>query len=313
MSIVKYLMYENFTSHRIKTKSADIFLRTGGSGEPLLMLHGYPQTHHAWHLVAPELAKHYQLIIPDLRGYGESLGPLSDQTHLAYSKREMAQDVLEVMRSLGHQSFHVVGHDRGGRVAYRLALDSPDAVRTLCVVDIIPTIEAIERVNARVALKMYHWFFLAQPSPIPEELILKNSEAYIRHFIESWVGSSGGISEQAMARYTDSFSNPSVVHAACEDYRAGITCDAEHDAVDRQVDRRIDCPTLVLWGEQYAGEKANDPLAVWRTWARNVRTACLPCGHFPAEELPSLFTEMLLGFLQESKPSFERTHNGGAQ
>jgi haloacetate dehalogenase len=307
-------MDPNFTSHRVRTRNADIFLKVGGSGEPLLLLHGYPQTHHAWHLVAPELAKHYQLVIPDLRGYGESSGPPSDQTHLAYSKREMALDVLEVMRSLGHPSFHVVGHDRGGRVAYRLALDSPGAVRTLCVVDIIPTLDALEKVNARIALKIYHWFFLAQPSPIPEELILKNPEPYIRRFIESWLGRAGAISEHAMARYTESFSNPDVVHAACEDYRAGITCDAEHDAVDRQAGRRIECPTLVLWGEQYGGDKASDPLPIWESWASNVRSVSLPCGHFPAEESPSLFAQRLLEFLREFGPSaFDRGTPKAAQ
>ncbi len=293
------MAYENFTSHHIKTAAADIFLRVGGFGEPLLLLHGYPQTHFAWHLVAPELAKHYQLVIPDLRGYGESQGPKSDSTHLAYSKRAMAQDALDVMQTLGHSSFHVVGHDRGGRVAYRLALDAPSAVRTLSVVDIIPTLEAVERVNAQNALKMYHWFLLAQPSPIPEELILQNSEPYIRRFIESWLGRTGAISSQAMATYTQSFSNPQVVHAACEDYRAGLTSDCAHDEVDRQAGRRIDCPTLVLWGEQYGGDKARDPLPIWQSWARDVRTQALPCGHFPAEEVPSQFVEALLIFLRE--------------
>jgi haloacetate dehalogenase len=275
----------------------------------MVLLHGYPQTHHAWHLVAPVLSQHYQLFIPDLRGYGESVGPTSDASHMAYSKRAMAQDVVEVMRALGHSSFHVVGHDRGGRVAYRLALDAPQAVKTLTLVDIIPTIEALERVNARVALKMYHWFFLAQAAPIPEELILHNAEAYIRRFIDMWVGSKGAIAEEAMQHYTQSFTKPSVVHTACEDYRAGITCDAEHDAKDRKLGRRIACPTHVLWGEHYAGEKAQDPIAIWRNWATNVQTTSLPCGHFPAEELPQLFAEKLLGFLSANSPVIE-TKNG---
>ena len=204
-------MLNSFEEKRFCLKESEIFALVGGSGPALVLLHGYPQTHFAWHLVAPLLAKHFTVVLPDLRGYGKSVGPERDIGHEGYSKRSMAQDIVEVMSALGHSSFFVAGHDRGGRVAYRMAFDFPQRVKKLAVLDIIPTPEALERINAQSAYRMYHWFFLAQPYPVPEELIGKAAGDYIQNFIETWVGSKNGISSVAMNEYRQFYENPRAV------------------------------------------------------------------------------------------------------
>ena len=297
---VGFDMFDNFEEKFFQLKDAKIYAQVGGSGPPLMLLHGYPQTHFAWHVVAPILAEQFTVVVPDLRGYGKSTGPDRDTGHEGYSKRSMAKDIIDVMDALGHSSFFVAGHDRGGRVAYRMALDFPDKIKKLVVLDIIPTLEALDRVNAQSAHRMYHWFFLAQPYPVPEELIEKAAGDYIQHFIEAWVGRNKSISSIAMNEYRRCFENPRSVLAACEDYRAGLSVDAEHDLADRNAGRKIDCPMLVIWGEEYRDAKASDPIGIWEKWAVDVQSISVPTGHFPMEEEPVVSSEVLMKFFMES-------------
>src|SRR5271156_697146 len=217
-------MFDGFTSKRIATSGAEIALVQGGSGPPLLLIHGYPQNHVIWHKVAPRLAERFTLVIPDLRGDGASSKPATDKEHLPYSKRAMALDMVELMRALGFDRFDVAGHDRGARVTYRLALDHPDRVRRAAVLDIIPTIEQYERVDRFGARTIYHWYFLAQPAPFPETLIGKDPDYFLGHELRSWSGLNSAFTADALDAYHAAFRNPEVIHATCEDYRAGITC-----------------------------------------------------------------------------------------
>src|SRR5262245_58611598 len=228
-------LFPGVSERRIKTAdNVEIYLRTSGSGPPLLLLHGYPQTHVMWHKVAPELARHGTLVIPDLRGYGTSSAPPSDAAHVTYSKRAMGEDCLAVMRALGHRRFMVAGHDRGGRVAYRLALDHPEAVSALIPVDIIPTGEAWRRANAQWALRAYHWPFLAQPHPLPETLIGKDPVFYVEYTLKSWTKSRDltPFSPGALVHYLEQLRDRARIHAVCEDYRAGASIDRELDDAD---------------------------------------------------------------------------------
>lgn len=293
------IMFDDFEERYVQVEGARIYARVGGRGPALVLLHGYPQTHVAWHLVAPLLAQQFTLVMPDLRGYGKSTGPDRDERHEGYSKRSMASDIVELMAALGHSSFLLAGHDRGGRVAYRLALDHPERVRKLAVLDIIPTLDALERINVQSAYRMYHWFFLAQPYPVPEELIEKAPGDYMQRFIETWVGEGRQISVAAMRAYRQCFENPRAVLAACEDYRAGIGIDAEHDRADRDAGRKITCPTLVVWGESYRRAKASDPKEIWEKWAVNVQSVPVPTGHFPLEEAPELTAGVLARFFAD--------------
>lgn len=294
-------MFAGLSERRIPTAGAEIYLRTGGEGPPLLLLHGYPQTHAVWHAVAPTLAQRFTLVIPDLRGYGESKGPAPDAMHFNYSKRTMAQDMVEVMTALGHERFLLAGHDRGARVAYRLALDHPQRVERLAVIDIIPTLAAAERMNKDTAMSTYHWLFLAQPAPMPERLIGADPEFYLRHLLERWAGRLDALDPAAVAEYIRHFRHPSMIEATCEDYRAGMSIDLDHDRADRDAGRRIDCPTLVLWGRRYLAAKARSPLEVWRDWATDVREAALDCGHFLMEEQPEACAAALLDFFDDAR------------
>ena len=279
-------LFPGFAERRIKTVGAEIFLRTGGTGPALLLLHGYPQTHVCWHKIAGELARHCTLVIPDTRGYGASSVPPDDAEHTSYSKRAMAQDCVEVMRKLGHERFMVAGHDRGGRVAYRLALDHPEAVGALIPVDILPTAEVWQRITAERALKSYHWAFLAQPHPLPETLIAKDPVYYLEHTLKSWAGPRdlSPFSAEALAHYRALLREPERVHAVCEDYRAGAGVDRLLDEADMKAGRKIECPTLVLWARDYLG--AAKPLDVWRGWCNELSGAEIVSGHFLAEENP---------------------------
>ncbi len=260
-------------------------VRHGGSGPPLLLLHGYPETHLAWGLVAGELAKEFTVVAPDLRGYGDSSRPAAVPGHETYGKRAMAEDCIGLMRGLGFDTFDVVGHDRGGRVAYRMALDSPDVVRRLTVMDVVPTGEVWARADARFALGYWHWAFLAQPHPIPEQLIERNPEFFF--FDAEFGGALRGFPAAAVADYVRCAREPAAIEAMCEDYRAGATCDRRWDDEDRAAGRRITCPTQVLWAGKGALAAWYDTLAIWRDWADDVSGEALDCGHFLVEECPS--------------------------
>jgi haloacetate dehalogenase len=293
-------LFPGFSEQRIATATGvEIYVRIGGSGPPLLLLHGYPQTHVAWHKIAPELARHATIVVADLRGYGSSSAPVGDAGHATYSKRTMAEDCLAVMRALGHQQFAVAGHDRGGRVAYRLALDHPEAVTALIPVDIIPTAEVWRRTTAESMLKSYHWAFLAQPHPMPESLIAKDPVYYLEHTLKSWAKPRdlSPFSDAALAHYRASFNDPARIHAMCEDYRAGASIDRQLDEADLAAGRKIGCPTFVLWARSYL---AGDPLAAWRGWSTNLSGASIDSGHFLAEENPQATLGALIPFLTEA-------------
>ena len=289
-------MFEGFAHKRIKTSGAAIALVQGGSGAPLLLLHGYPQTHAIWHKVAPALAQRYTLVIPDLRGYGASSKPPTDDRHLPYAKRAMALDMVEVMRSLGFPRFAIAGHDRGARVTYRLALDHPECVERAAVLDIVPTLEQFERLNRTTARAAYHWYFLAQSAPFPETLIGKDPDYFLMHTLESWCGTPGAFTPEALASYREAFRDPAVIHASCEDYRAGIGVDCELDEADRKAGRKVAAPLLALWGAQGRPHRGQAVLEVWRAWADEVRGEPLECGHFIPEERPAELTKLLLDF-----------------
>ena len=272
-------MFEGFELSTIDAREAQIRVRRGGSGPPLLLLHGYPQTHVMWHLVAPRLAQAFTVVATDLRGYGDSPGPPTTPDHEPYSKRAMARDQVAVMEQLGFRDFMVVGHDRGARCAYRMALDHPERVRRLALLDIVPTSEAYRRTDMKFALGAWHWFFLPQPYDLPERLL--------RHEPEVLFGGRKELfAPEAFEEYLRCARNPDTIHTFCEDYRAGATFDFDLDEQDRGV-RRIGCPVLVLWGERGPlGVNGYEVLAIWRDWAEDVRGRALDCGHHLPEEAP---------------------------
>ena len=280
----------------------ELYARTGGNpaGPPLLLLHGYPQTHAMWHRVAKLLAPHFALVIPDLRGYGDSAKPESALDHAQYSKRAMADDLVALMRSLGHQRFAVVGHDRGGRVAHRLALDHADRVEQLALIDIAPTLDMYEATEMRFATWYYHWFFLIQPAPLPERMIGGDPSFYLRWTLGGW-GSHGlgYIEPETLAEYERCFGRADAIHAACEDYRASATIDLEHDRASRAAGAKIACEMLVLWGERGVVGRLFEPRAVWQAQcAAPVTGQALAAGHFIPEELPDDTVRHLLAFLR---------------
>ncbi|MGO8919682.1 MAG: alpha/beta fold hydrolase [Stellaceae bacterium] len=289
-------MFEGFAEQRIAVGEAELYCRTGGAGPPLLLLHGYPQTHIAWHRVAPRLMRQFSLVVPDLRGYGRSRGPRPDEAHHNYSKRAMARDMAELMTALGHERFLLAGHDRGARVGFRLCLDQPGRVERFAALDIIPTLDVWEQVDADKALAGYHWQFLAVPAPLPETMIGADPDFYIRHLLDRWVGRPDALHEQAVDAYLRQFHDPGVIAATCEDYRAGASIDRAEDAADRQQGRKIACPVLLLWGSRYLSSKTNSPIAAWRKWAGDVREQALDCGHFLAEEAPEDCAQALAAF-----------------
>jgi len=290
-------LFPGFAERRIATSAdVEIHLRTGGSGPPLLLLHGYPQTHVIWHRIATELARHCTLVIADLRGYGESSAPPGDAEHVTYSKRAMAEDCIAIMRALGHDRFMVAGHDRGGRVAYRLALDHPELVTALVPIDIIPTGEVWRRANAEWAVKTFHWSFLAQPHPWPETLIGKDPVYWVEQTLIAAAGAHdlAVFSPEALACYRASLRDAARIHAVCEDYRAGATIDRRLDDADLAASRKIACPTLVLWADNYL---AGGPLDVWRPWCTNLAGAAVRSGHYLAEENPKDTLAALVPFI----------------
>ena len=288
-------MFPTFEERRIDLDDAEIYVKVGGDGPPLLLLHGFPQTHVAWHEIAPRLAEEYTVIAPDIRGYGRSTGP-SDPEAADYTHRVMAEDMANVMEVLGFDTYQIVGHDRGARIGYRFALDFPHRVQTLAVLDIIPTLETAERMDYERAKGMYHWLFLAQQYPIPETLINNEPSFYIDHLIENWSMNADDLNQNAITDYHRFFRQKSVVRACCEDYRAGLSLDLEHDLKSRTAGDRIDCPVLVLWGSE-RDRDTSDTLAIWESWSTDVRGGPLPCGHFLMEEAPDATFEALDSFI----------------
>jgi haloacetate dehalogenase len=279
--------------HRVGTtldaEVIEIFACHGGSGPPLLMLHGFPQTHATWHRVAQRLAHDFTLVLPDLRGYGDSTKPVDSPEHVNLCKRAMAADMVELMAHLGHERFGVVGHDRGGRVAHRLALDHPGLVDRLMVLDIAPTLDMYETAGFDFGRAYYHWFHLIQPAPLPEKMIESDWRFYLHHKLGGWGGAGGldHIEPEALAEYERCFEKPDVIHSMCEDYRASAGIDLVHDRVSRDAGVLVQCPMHVLWGERGVIQKLYDPLALWRArCAREVTGHALPAGHYIPEELP---------------------------
>jgi len=264
----------------------------GGSGPPLLLLHGYPQTHVIWHKIAPQLAERFTVVMTDLRGYGDSSKPDGGENHANYSKRAMALDQLEVMRSLGFETFAVAGHDRGGRVTWRMAVEHPHAVTRAAVLDIVPL--PYSRVTREFATEYYHWFFLIQPAPLPETLIGNSVEHYLRSRFRRHGIDADAFTPEAVAEYLRCFRNPAMIHATCEDYRAGATIDLEHAA--RDGDRKVMCPLLALWGERGTVGRLEPVMDIWREKAVNVTGKALPSGHFLPEEVPEETVGALLEF-----------------
>lgn len=286
--------FESFEFHGDRGR---ICGRMGGSGPALLLLHGYPQTHVMWHPIAEALAAHFSVILPDLPGYGAS--DLPEGSAAVMSKRLIARDMCNLMADLGHGSFSVCGHDRGGRVAYRMALDHPDRVQRLAVLDILPTHDYWQRMDRTFALKVYHWAFLAQPYPLPERLISADPAFYLDHTMASWTARRdlSAFAPAALAAYRQAFGSEDRVHGACQDYRAGATTDFEDDAADLAAGRQITAPTLALWGGHGIAPGAGTPLDVWRRWSTDVRGAAIDGGHFLVEENPAATLSVLLPFL----------------
>jgi haloacetate dehalogenase len=281
-------MFEGFAEQELDTDRGVIFARVAGSGPPLLLLHGYPQTHLMWHAAAPRLAERFTVVAADLPGYGASFRPAVASDHAPHSKRALAADLVQAMAALGHERFAVAGHDRGGRVAYRMALDHPDRVSAAAVFDVVPTGEVWARADAQLSLLYWHWAFLAQPAPLPERLIAGDPDAFFDLHVRALGlgGASDRYPEDLMAAYRGLLDDPSTVEAICEDYRAGAGIDRDHDDADRG-ERFIECPLLALWSASGALPRLyGDVLEVWRPWAREVSGHGLEASHFLVEDQP---------------------------
>ena len=289
-------LFPGFTTRHVATAGARIHCEVGGSGPPLLLLHGYPQTHAMWHRIAPRLAERYTVVCSDLRGYGDSSKPDGGEGHVAYSKREMAKDQVEVMQALGFARFKLVGHDRGGRVAHRLCLDHPQAVERVAVLDISPTRLMYAGSDMGFATAYYHWFFLIQPFDLPERLIGSDPVYYLRRKLGGLSSGLGVFDPRALAEYERCFADPATIHATCEDYRAAASIDLEHDAADAHA--RVQCPLLALWGEKGVVHRFFDPIADWKSVARDVRGKALASGHYLAEEVPEATLAALQAFFE---------------
>ena len=291
-------LFPSFVPHLVDTgEGVQIHALVGGSGRPLLLLHGHPQTHAIWHRVAPTLAQQFTLVLADLRGYGGSSKPAGTPDHGNYSKRSMALDMLRLMRGLGHTRFDVLAHDRGARVAHRLGMDHPDAVRRLVLLDIAPTLAMYEQTSEAFARAYWHWFFLIQPAPLPERLIEADPAAYLREVMGRRDAGLAPFDPRAMAAYEQSLRQSGAAHGLCEDYRAAAGIDLDHDRADRDAGRRLTPPVLALWGEQGVVQRCFQPLDEWQRVATNVCGMALPCGHYIAEESPDAMLAQALPFL----------------
>ena len=293
-------MFEDFATHDIRCEDAVIHCRVGGSGAPLLLLHGFPQTHVHWHRLAPLLMDEFTLVIPDLRGYGSSIGPDPDPEHINYSKREMARDMIHVMGEFGFGEFGIVSHDRGARVAYRLALDHPERVDRLVSLDTIPTLDIWESWNMAGSLNWFHWTLLAQPAPLPELMMGADPDFFMMNMLDQWAARPGVLDPRAVEEYKIAFRKPSVRRAMAEDYRAGATVDLAHDREARDANRKLQCPVLAVRGFLHT----KNPLGpVWERWAKDVTEVDLECGHFLAEELPGECSRAIRAFLNPGQDS----------
>ena len=291
-------MFEGFSLDWVEVGDVRLRVRHGGAGPAVVLLHGHPRTHTTWHGVAPQLAEHKAVVCPDLRGYGASSKPSSSGDHAPYSKRAMANDIVEVMRLLGHQTFAVAGHDRGAYVAFRAALDHPDAVSKLVVMDAVPILDALERCDARFASEWWHWFFLAQQAKPAERVICADPETWYN----AWTTNSPDrLGPENHADFLAAIRNPATVHAMCEDYRAGLGVDRDADETDRDAGRQIQCPAMMLWSLRDDMEQLyGDPLAVWRSWCPHIVGHGIDSGHHMAEEAPAAVADALRRFLAAS-------------
>jgi len=292
-------MLEHFTQGRIAVNGTDIAYRIAGQGEPLLLLHGHPQTQAIWHKVAPYLTSQYTVVLADLRGYGDSGKPEPDADHYLYSKREMAQDQYELMLALGFKQFSVIAHDRGARVAHRLALDHPQAIKRMVLMDIAPTLSMYQQTNEEFARAYWHWFFLIRPAPLPEALISHDADLYLRSVMGSRSAGMQPFTDEAYADYLRCLQLDGTARGICEDYRASASIDLQHDQIDLEASRKVQCPLLILWGEQGTVGKCFKPLEEWAKVAEQVTGEALPCGHYIAEEQPELLLEKVVPFLRQ--------------
>ena len=291
-------MFEGFLPQDIPGPTGTLHTRRGGQGAPLLLLHGHPQTHAMWHRVAPRLAEHFTVVMMDLRGYGDSARVASDPQHTPYSKRAMALDAMAVMQHYGFNHFQVLAHDRGARVAHRLAADHPEAVKRLMLLDIAPTLAMYANTSQAFATAYWHWFFLIQPPPLPEALIESDPVRYVRSVMGKRHAGLAAFSPQALAEYERCAQIPGTALAICEDYRASNTMDLAHDRADIAGGKTLSQPVRVLWGEHGAVGQCFDVLALWRERASEVAGLSLPCGHYIAEEAPELLLHCALDFFE---------------
>ncbi len=291
-------MIEGFSQSRIDCGEVTLSVHRAGAGVPLILLHGYPQNHACWHRIAPTLATHFDVIVPDLRGYGDSDAPPDDADHTTYSKRRMAADIVGLMEALGLQDAHILGHDRGARVAYRFALDHPARLRRLGIIEIVPTADFWAGWTAELADKAYHWTFLAQPAPLPERLIGADPDFYIDWTLSHWTRDKtlDIFAPQALAGYRAQARNPARLHAMCADYRAGATTDRTLDMADSKAGNKIAAPVFFLWGDVGFPSKTGDPLGLWRGWADHVSGKVCASGHFAPEEVPQTIIDAFLPF-----------------
>ena len=297
-----FKIFEKFTEERIKGDGATLFVRRGGPKDapPLVLLHGYPQTSAMWHKVAPILTRSYQVVCLDLRGYGKSEKPVSDTSHFPFSKRAMAQDIVAVMKNLGHDKFFVGAHDRGARVAHRLGLDHPDSVKSMVLLDIAPTREMYDGTSINFARAYWHWFFLIQPHPLPEQIISKDPEAFWKLKCFNQTRGENPFSKEALAEYLNAFKQADTIHSSCEDYRAAASIDIEHDNADKG--KKLFMPILALWAKRGVIETCFDALKLWRLRANQVEGEALQSGHYMAEEIPDeVATRMIDFFLRNIK------------
>ena len=290
-------LFPGFERQQFDSSGATINYLRAGTGAPVLLLHGYPQTHVCWHHVAPELAQQYTVICPDLRGYGDSSKPPGLPDHSNYSKRAMGQDMVELMTSLGFERFHLVGHDRGGRVAHRLAADHSDHVHTLSVLDISPTLKMFECTDMAFAKAYYHWFLMLQPAPLPEEMLAGRVPLNLLGRVGRAESDLSKFSPEAVSEYVRAYADPAAIHASCEDYRAAGSIDLEHDRADRQAGRKLEMPMQALWGRDGVVASMFDCLADWREVATDVVGMAMPCGHFIPDEAPQETLAAIRSFL----------------
>ena len=296
--MAKSRFLSGFETQTMRANGIAIHVATAGSGPAVLLLHGHPQTHVVWRHVVPRLVRAgFSVVAPDLRGYGDSEKPASDPNHLSYSKRVMAEDQVALMRNLGFETFSVVGHDRGGRVAHRLSLDHPSCVERIAVLDIAPTANMYALTDKEFATRYFWWFFLIQPFDFPERLIGSDPEYFLRRHIAGQVKVKGSVSEEILQEYLRSYQNPETIHAICEDYRASATIDLKHDEQDAAI--KIQAPLLAIWGDQSVVGNLYDVKATWQEKATNVVGYALPCGHSIPEECPSELAKFLIDFFTD--------------